>query len=249
MTPNFRMDGHTALVTGASRGLGAAIADGLYGLGARIYATSRDRTSAEDLARRYGTEPVVLDVADVDSMAREIERLHDADPGIDMLVNNAGMNAPAPALDVTREDWDAVHGANVRGLFFASQAMARRWVRRGVRGSIVNIGSQAGLVAIEERAAYGSSKGAVTQLTRNLAFEWAPHGIRVNAVAPTFVRTELTASTLASGDRADQLRRRIPLGRFSEPEDVVGAVAFLLGDAAAMVTGHTLVVDGGYTIH
>jgi 2-deoxy-D-gluconate 3-dehydrogenase len=159
------------------------------------------------------------------------------------------VNAPAPALEVTPEDWEAVQGTNVRGLFFISQAVARGWIERGVRGAIVNVGSQAGLVAIEDRAAYGSSKGAVAQLTRNLAYEWAPHGIRVNAVAPTFVRTELTASTLAAGDRAEVLRSRIPLGRFGEPDDVVGAVAFLLGDAAAMVTGHTLVVDGGYTIH
>ena len=249
MTIDFRLDGRRALVTGASRGLGAAIAQGLHELGATVYGSSRDRRSAEQIARLHGTLPVVLDVADVDATADAITRLHEASGGIDLLVNNAGVNAPAPALDVTSEDWEAVHGTNVRGLFFVSQSMARYWAARGVRAAIVNVGSQAGLVAIEERAAYGSSKGAVAQLTRNLAYEWAPHGIRVNAVAPTFIRTDLTASTLDAGDRAETLLGRIPLGRFGEPKDVVGAVAFLLGDAAAMVTGHTLVIDGGYTIH
>ncbi|HYH32429.1 MAG TPA: SDR family oxidoreductase [Pseudonocardia sp.] len=249
MTLDFRLDGRTALVTGASRGLGAAIADGLASLGARVYGTSRERASAEEIARRYGTEPVVLDVADVATTVREIERLQEAGAGIDLLVNNAGGNAPGPALEVTPQDWDMIHDANLRGLFFASQAMARGWVERKVRGVIVNIGSQAGMVAIEGRSAYGSSKGAVEQLTRNLALEWAAHGVRVNSVAPTFVRTELTAATLAPGPQADELLSRIPLGRFGDPDDVVGAVAFLLGDAAALVTGHTLVVDGGYTIH
>ncbi|GAA3885743.1 hypothetical protein GCM10022381_29860 [Leifsonia kafniensis] len=136
----------------------------------------------------------------------------------------------------------------MRGLFCTSQAVARQWVVRGIRGSIVNIGSQAGSVAIEERAAYGSSKAAVAQLTRNLALEWASAGIRVNAVAPTFVRTELTASTLARGDWANELLSRIPLGRFGDPSEVVGGVAYLLGDASSLVTGHTLAIDGRYTI-
>jgi NAD(P)-dependent dehydrogenase (short-subunit alcohol dehydrogenase family) len=246
---DFRLDGRTALVTGAGRGLGEAIADALASLGATVYGSSRDGETARRVAERYGTTPVVLDVADVPETVATVRRLQDAGAAIDLLVNNAGVNAPAPALDVTPEAWDAVYATNVRGLFFTSQAVARTWVESGVRGSIVNIGSQAGAVAIEERAPYGSSKGAVAQLTRNLALEWAPHGIRVNTVAPTFVRTELTASTLARGDLAGQLLGRIPMGRFGEPDDVVGAVAFLLGDAAAMVTGHVLMVDGGYTVH
>lgn len=247
--PDFGLDGRTALVTGASRGLGRAVADGLRALGATVYGTSRHAAEAAVIAERYGTEPVVLDVADIEATARTIRQLQEHGAAIDLLVNNAGTNAPQPALRVTPESWDAVYDVNVRGLFFASQAFAQTCVAAGTPGAIVNIGSQAGLVAIEERAAYGSSKGAVAQLTRNLALEWAQYGIRVNGVAPTFVRTELTESTLARPEFAEQLLSRIPANRFGEPEDVVGPVCFLLSPAAALITGHTLVVDGGYTIH
>lgn len=247
--PDFRLDGRTALVTGAVRGLGRAIADELAALGATVYGTSRDAESARAIAERYGTRPLAVDVNDVEATAALIAELFADGAGPDVLVNNAGMNAPQPATEIAPETWDAIHGVNVRSVFFLSQAIGREWIARGIRGAIVNISSQTGTVAIEGRAAYGSSKGAIDQLTRNLAFEWGAHGIRVNAVAPTFVRTELTASTLADGDFATELLSRIPLGRFGEPEDVAAAVAFLAGDAAAMITGHTLMVDGGYTIH
>lgn len=248
MTLDFRLDGHSALVSGASRGLGRAIGDGLRELGATVYGTARDEESAAEIAAHFGTTPQVLDVTALDSITRLTDRLAEEGATVDLLVNNAGGNLPQPALDVDAFSWDAVYSANVRGLFFLSQAFARHWVAAGVRGSIVNIGSQAGTVAIEERAAYGSSKAAVAHLTKQLALEWAPLGIRVNTVAPTFVRTELTASTLSRGAWAEELLSRIPLGRFGEPEEVVGAVAFLLGDAASLITGHTMLVDGGYTI-
>jgi NAD(P)-dependent dehydrogenase (short-subunit alcohol dehydrogenase family) len=246
---DFRLDGHAALVTGASRGLGAAIATGLHELGARVYGTSRDPESAEAIAERLGTEPVVLDVTDVEETRRVVERLQDAGAAIDLLVNNAGGNVPQSALDVDPVSWDRVYDANVRGLFFACQTLARGWVERGVAGAIVNVGSQAGQVAIEDRVSYSSSKAAVAQLTKNLALEWAPHGIRVNAIAPTFIWTELTEATLSRGEWAEVLRSRIPLGRFGEADEVVGGVAYLLGPASSLVTGHTLVIDGGYTIH
>jgi len=245
---DFRLDGHRVLVTGAGGGLGSAIADGLAGLGATVYGTSRDPDTARQVSERFGTPPQLLDVTNVDAIGAFVDHLQRASGGVDMLVNNAGVNITRSAVDVTEKEWDTVVDTNLKGSFFLSTALARGWLDSGSSGSIVNVASQAGTVAIEERAAYGSSKAGLIHLTRILALEWARCGIRVNAVAPTFVRTELTAATLSRPDWAAELLSRIPAGRFGEPEDVVGAVAFLLGDAASLVTGHTIAVDGGYTI-
>jgi len=246
---DFRLDGHVALVTGASRGLGAAIAETLHELGAIVYGTSRNLPDAERIASRFDSRPVVLDIDDVDGASSAIDALVLDGVVPDLLVNNAGVNIPQPATTVDPASWDRVYASNVRGTFFLTQAVARHWIRLGVEGSVVTIGSQAGRVAIADRAAYGSSKAAVEQLTRNLAFEWAPHRIRVNAVAPTFVYTDLTRSTLDDPSRSESLRAGVPLGRFGDPSEVAGPVAFLLGSEAALITGHTLVIDGGFTIH
>ncbi|WP_193045540.1 SDR family NAD(P)-dependent oxidoreductase [Mycolicibacterium baixiangningiae] len=245
---SFDLKGKSALVTGAGRGLGKAIADGLTEAGAVVYGTSRDRDAAQSIARRYGTHPVAVDVTDTAAMRTSVAELLDHSGGIDLLVNNAGVNIPKPAVDVTEEDWDTVLDTNLRGQFFLTTELARTWLAASLRAAVVNVASQAGVVAIEERAAYGTSKAALIHLTKQLALEWAPHGIRVNAVAPTFVRTELTESTLSRPEWAGELLSRIPSGRFGEPDDIVGAVVFLLSDAAALITGHTIAIDGGYTI-
>lgn len=236
------------MVTGAGRGLGRAIADGLAELGAVVYGTSRNAQTARQIAERYGTVPLTVNLSDPETFPSFVDAVENASGGLSLVVNNAGINRPASAVDVTLADWDSVLNANLRGNFFLSTAIARKWLAAGRGGSIVNVASQAGLVAIEERAAYGASKAALLHVTKVLALEWARHGIRVNAVAPTFVRTELTESTLSRAEWAAELLSRIPVGRFGEPEDVTGAVAFLLSDAARLVTGHTLTVDGGYTI-
>ncbi|MFE4836306.1 SDR family NAD(P)-dependent oxidoreductase [Arthrobacter sp. NPDC056691] len=246
--PNFRLDGKKALVTGAARGLGKAIADGLAESGATVYGTSRDTETARQISERYGTPALPVDITETTTIRQFTDSLLQESGGIDLLVNNAGVNVPKPALELTADDWDTVFDTNLKGSFFLTTAIARHWVDRGTPGAIVNVASQAGIVGIEERAAYGSSKAGLIHLTKILALEWAAAGIRVNAVAPTFVRTELTASTLSRPDWAAELLSRIPIGRFGEPEDIAGAVAFLLSDAASMITGHTLAIDGGYTI-
>jgi NAD(P)-dependent dehydrogenase (short-subunit alcohol dehydrogenase family) len=237
-----------ALVAGGGRGIGRAIADVLHAAGATVLATSRDAATAEELARVYGTGPVVLDTRDAASVRAAVAAVTSAHGPVDALVNNAGVNVPKPFLEVTEDDWDLIQDTNVRGVFLLSQAVAAELVRAGRPGSIVTIGSQAGLVAIEDRVPYCTSKSAVIGLTRAMALELAPHQITVNSVAPTFVRTEMTRSTLADPVRAGRLLERIPLGRFAEPSDVTGAVRYLLGPGARMVTGQTLPVDGGWTI-
>lgn len=244
----FELEGKSALVTGAGRGLGRAVADGLAEAGAVVYGTSRDRDTAESIARRYGTHAVTVDMTDTATIRDAVSELLDRSGGIDLLVNNAGVNIPKPAVELTEHDWDTVIDTNLRGSFFLTIELAKRWLASSRTAAVVNVASQAGLVAIEDRAAYGTSKAALIHLTKQLALEWAPRGIRVNAVAPTFVRTELTESTLSRPDRAEQLLSRIPVGRFGEPADIVGAVVFLLSDAAGLITGHTIAIDGGYTI-
>jgi 2-deoxy-D-gluconate 3-dehydrogenase len=246
--PDFRLDGKKALVTGAARGLGRAIADGLAESGATVYGTSREAQSARLISERYGTPALAIDLTEHAKIAWFADDLMQESGGIDLLVNNAGVNIPKPALDLTTEDWDTVFDTNLKGSFFLTTSLARHWIETGTQGAIVNVASQAGIVGIEERAAYGTSKAGLIHVTKILALEWAPAGIRVNAVAPTFVRTELTASTLNRPEWAAELLSRIPIGRFGEPEDIAGAVAFLLSDAAALITGHTLTIDGGYTI-
>jgi NAD(P)-dependent dehydrogenase (short-subunit alcohol dehydrogenase family) len=244
----FRLDGKKALVTGAAGGIGKAISDGLAEQGAIVYGTSRDRATAEKVAERYGTSAVVLDMADRGGLDALVDQLYERSGGIDLLCNNAGINVPQRATDIDSDTWDTILDVNLSGVFFLTQALAKCWIRDGIAGVVLNISSQAGSVAIEERASYGTSKAALSHLTKILALEWAPYGIRVNAVAPTFIRTKLTESTLSRPGWAEELLSRIPLGRLGTPEDVAAAAIYLFSGEAALVTGHVLAVDGGYTI-
>jgi NAD(P)-dependent dehydrogenase (short-subunit alcohol dehydrogenase family) len=164
---------------------------------------------------------------------------------LDLLINNAGLNIPQSVFDVDEASWDSVIDTNLKGTFFAAQAAARHMVSGG--GRIINVASQAGVVGIEERSAYGASKSGVLLLTKVLAIELAQHEITVNAVAPTFIATELTRSTLENPEWRERILSGIPLGRVGEVEDVVAATVYLASPAAKMVTGHTLLVDGGWT--
>jgi NAD(P)-dependent dehydrogenase (short-subunit alcohol dehydrogenase family) len=247
--------GTRVLVTGGSRGMGRGVASYLGSHGASVVLTSRSLEDAEKTAaalREQGVKDAQgreLDVTSLDSITRLVEQLWDDQAEVQALVNNAGINIPQPALDVTEEAWNTVLDVNLKGTFFMSQAVAQRWISAGRQGAIVNIASQAGIVGIDLRAAYGSGKAGVINLTRELALEWAAHGIRVNSVAPTFVSTSMTRPMLAEKEFRQKVLSMIPLGRLAAIEEVAAAVMFLVSQGAPIVTGHTLVVDGGWTIH
>lgn len=246
--------GRTALVTGGSRGIGRAVAEYFGRHGAKVCVTSRSQERASAVARELADLGVdatgyAFDVTDVEGAARLAGAITADHGACEILVNNAGTNIPQQALETTEEAWDTVHDANLKGLFFTSQAMARAWVEAGSGGVIVNISSQAGLVAIDLRAAYCSAKAGVVNLTRELALEWARHGIRVNSVAPTFVSTPMTEPMFEDESFRQRVLSMIPMGRIATTEEVAAATLFLASDAASLITGHTLVVDGGWTIH
>jgi NAD(P)-dependent dehydrogenase (short-subunit alcohol dehydrogenase family) len=233
-SPDFRLDGKTALVTGASRGIGRDLALVLQEAGATVVSGVRQKADAP-------TEAVELDLRDVASIRRALDRVKP-----DILVNNAGLGTNHDALDATEEEWDELMAVNLKGLFFACQAAGRHMVERGY-GRIVNMSSQAGHVGIRRHAAYSASKGGVELLTKVLALEWGPHGVTVNTVAPTFVRTPGTAERLDRPEFLADVLTRIPVGRVGTTSEVAAAVIFLASPAAAMVNGTSLLVDGGWT--
>jgi NAD(P)-dependent dehydrogenase (short-subunit alcohol dehydrogenase family) len=243
-----RFDGQLAVITGATGGLGAACARALGAAGASLVVMGRSEGRLQALCDELTgaavpATPLRCDVND----AVAVREAFDAFDAPDVLVCCAGVNRPQSFLDATVDALDEIWSVNVRGAFLAAQAAARRMVASGRHGAIVHLSSQMGHVGARDRVVYCASKHAVEGLTKAMALELAPHGIRVNAVAPTFVATAMTESSLASGiDRAAVLAH-IPLGRLARPEEVAAAVLFLASPAAAMVTGTSLRVDGGWT--
>ena len=250
--PSFELTGQTALVTGAGRGLGRAIALALAHAGADVALGLREPDSAPELVAEIETLgrralPVRMDVRHPEESRAAVAGVVAALGRLDILVNNAGLGPANPAEDVTEADFDLTMDVNVRGLFFASQAAGRAMIAQGY-GRIVNLSSQAGFVALPTESIYCASKAAVAHLTKCLAVEWGQHGITVNAVAPTFIRTDGTAADLADPIFEADVRDRIAgLHRIGEPMDVAGGVVFLASPAASLVTGATLLIDGGWT--
>ena len=250
----FDLSGKISLVTGGGRGLGRAIALALARAGsdAALVARSKDELDAVAaeihlMGRRATAFPA--DLTQIRNFPALIEKIAREMGGIDILVNNAGINIPQDSVDVTEDAWDAVMNINLKGAFFFAQAVGKVMITQGRGGRIINITSQTGSVALAKRAAYCASKAGLNLITKVLAMDWAPHGILVNAVAPTFIETDLTRDFLADPEFRQYALAKNLLKRFGKPEDVAGAVLYLASPIANMVTGHVLMVDAGWTAH
>lgn len=247
-TPSFRLDGRRALVTGAGRGLGAGMAAALAEAGAEVTLCARTadeiEAGAEALrARGFKAEALALDVTDLPAMQAAIA----AGPAFNILINNAGTNRPGPFVETTIEDFDYVFNINVRAAYFVAQAVARRLLEAKEPGSIINVSSQMGHVGGPRRTVYCATKHAMEGFTKAMAIELASHKIRVNTLAPTFIETPMTRPFFQNEAFLKDTLSRIKLGRLGQIEDLMGAVVFLASDAAALMTGTSLVVDGGWT--
>ena len=246
MSDRWSLNGRVAVVIGAGRGLGLGCAEALAEAGAHVLLVSRTAPEIEEAAERIGGTAHAADVTDEAQVAGILEAAA-ALGDVRVLVNAAGTNRPAPARDYPMADWDMIFDVNVRGTFLACRAFGDALLAREAAGSIVNLSSQMGTVGYPGRVAYCSTKHAVEGMTKALGVEWAPHGIRVNAVAPTFVLTPLTKPMLDDPEFSSDVLRRLPTGELATVEQVADAVRYLACDASGSVTGTVLRVDGGWT--
>ena len=247
-TPSFRLEGRRALVTGAGRGIGLAAAAALASAGAEVTLVARTATEIEELAAAIAADggkahAVTLDVSDLSAVAAFFA----GRPAFHVLVNNAGTNRPKPLWEVSEDDYDAVLDLNVKSAFFVAQQAVKRMLEEAVKGSLIHMGSQMGHVGGANRSLYCASKWALEGMNKAFALDLAPHGIRSNTIAPTFIETPLTRPFFEDAAFKANVLAKIKLGRIGQVEDLMGAVLFLAADASALVTGTSLVVDGGWT--
>ncbi|AYM91381.1 D-threitol dehydrogenase [Serratia sp. 3ACOL1] len=242
------LQGKVALITGGAAGIGLAIAKCYLQNGAQVVLLDR-AAQVVQIAQQLDEQlalGIVMDVTDKASVEQAVAQANAHFGRLDVLVNSAGIVALYPAEELPEDAWDSTMAVNLKGVFLTSQAVGHYFIRQG-SGSIINLASQAGVVALPNHLAYCASKAGVIGLTQVLALEWGPHNVRVNAISPTVVLTELGRKAW-SGEVAEQMKQKIPLRRFAEPEDIAASALFLASDAASMITGSNLVVDGGYTI-
>lgn len=247
-TPSFRLDGRRALVAGASSGIGLACAVALAEAGADVTLVARRAEALNELvealqAQGHSAQAMALDITDLEAVKAALAGCD----AFDILVNSAGLARHSAALDTTPDNYDAVMDINVRAAYFLSTEVARGMKAAGNGGSIINISSQMAHVGGVDRAVYCASKHAVEGMTKSMAIEWGPDQIRINTICPTFIRTALAAPTLADPERRAWIESKIKLGRVGEVEDIMGGVVFLASDAAALITGTSLLIDGGWT--
>jgi len=247
-TPSFRLDGRRALVAGASSGIGAACSVALGEAGAEVTLAARsadklNALAAEMAAAGMSVKTLCVDVSDVEATEAAVA----ANGPFDVLVNSAGTARHSPATETSDTDFDAVSNLNIKGAYFLTRAVAKGLIAAGKQGSLINISSQMAHVGGIDRAVYSATKHAVEGFTKSMAIEWGAHGIRVNTICPTFIRTALTASTFANPERRKWIEGKIKLGRVGEVTDIMGGVVYLASDASALVTGTSLLIDGGWT--
>jgi NAD(P)-dependent dehydrogenase (short-subunit alcohol dehydrogenase family) len=249
---SFRLDGKISLVTGASRGLGLAIAEALAGAGSDIVINARGQGPLESVAKsireKTGRQVLVVpgDISSMDFIEEIVHKTIDAFGRIDVLVNNAGTNIRGSSSTYTVEDWDQVIGINLKAVFFLTQACANKMIERGEGGKVINILSLASSIGLPGIPAYAAAKGGMTQVTKTLAVEWAPHNIQVNGIGPGFFQTSLSDSLRKEPHRNQWILSRSPSGRWGQPVELTGAAVFFASSASNFVTGQVMYVDGGF---
>lgn len=247
-TPSFDLTGKRALVTGATSGIGEGCSVALADAGAHVTMVARTATKLDTQVtafKSHGWETTALPL-DISDIAATQAAISDAEP-FDILVNAAGLARHTPAIKTTEGDFDAASDLNFKAAFFITRAVAQRLINCGKSGSLINISSQMGHVGGIDRAVYSATKHALEGMTKSMAIEWGPHQIRVNTICPTFIRTPLTIQTFARPERRAWIEDKIKLGRIGEVSDIMGAIVFFASDAAALVTGTSLLIDGGWT--
>ena len=250
-TPSFRLDNKRALVIGASSGIGQACAVALGEYGADVTVVARRATqlqqTVELIKEKQGQATAcVMDISDVAQSEKTITRLSQSNP-FDILINAAGLARHGAALTTTEEDFDAVTQLNIKSAYFVTRSVAKTLIAAGKTGSLINISSQMAHIGGIDRAVYCASKHAIEGMTKAMAIEWGQYGIRVNTICPTFIKTELTAATFENPQRKKWIKEKIKLGRIGEVQDIMGAAVFLSGDASSLITGTSLLIDGGWT--